>query len=573
MKYFLSIPNAGSKFIEIEMHVDNISADNIYFQLPSWRPGRYELGNFAKNIQKWEAFDEKGNILNYKKITKDKWEVETQNISKVVVRYNYFASQLDAGSCWIDYTQLYVNPIHCFLFVEKRKNDSCEVALSIPDNWEVAGNAVKNKKSLVFKNYDELVDSPFIASPNLKHHVYLANKIKFHIWIQGECNPDFNRIENDFTNFTDKQIKMMGDFPSAEYHYLIQVLPYNFYHGVEHSFSTVLAIGPGYSLMNESIYPELIGLASHELFHTWNVKQIRPVEMLPYDYSKENYSRLGYVYEGFTTYYGDLFLARTGFFSLKKYLHEISLQLQKHMDNHGRFNYAVKQSSFDTWLDGYVPGIPDRKTSIYTEGSFIAMMLDIMIRKFTSGNKSLDDVMRMLYNDFAKKNIGYTETDIITVSEKVSGRFFKDFFNEYVNKPVSYDSLLEELLAFAGLKIQKTQSDKSYEWKYGFRIEIINNISKVSSVVPGSPAAFSGLSKDDEIIAVNNYKVEKNLNDLSSYFETEEISMHVFSLKKLKTVTLKGENKSFFNQYRIVEMPKPGKDQVEFLNQWLHLNH
>src|SRR5258705_4813327 len=135
MKYFLSIPNPASRYIEIEMHVENISSQKIYFQLPCWRPGRYELGNFAKNIQKWNAFDENENVLKSKKVSKDNWEVETQNISKVIIRYNYFASQLDAGGCWLDNDQLYVNPIQCLLYINERKNDPCEIELNIPDDW------------------------------------------------------------------------------------------------------------------------------------------------------------------------------------------------------------------------------------------------------------------------------------------------------------------------------------------------------------------------------------------------------------------------------------------------------
>ncbi|MEP7169723.1 MAG: M61 family peptidase [Bacteroidota bacterium] len=569
MKYFLSIPNPSSKYIEIEMHVENISSEKIYFHLPSWRPGRYELGNFAKNIQKWNVFDEKENVLRFKKTTKDKWEVETNNISKVIVRYNYFSSQLDAGGCWLDDTQLYVNPIQCFLYVEERKNESCEIELDIPADWKIAGAAeIKNEKKLIVKNYDDLVDTPFIASPNLKHHFYQSNGKNFHLWFQGECKPNYNQIENDFKKFTDAQIKMMGDFPSEGYHFLIQVLPYNFYHGVEHSTSTVLAIGPGIELMNEKIYPEFMGLASHELFHAWNVKAIRPAEMLPYDYSKENYSRLGYVYEGFTTYYGDLFLARTGFFTLEKYLSEISIQLQKHIDNFGRFNYSVAQSSFDTWLDGYVPGVPGRKTSIYTEGSFIALMLDFIIRKSTEGKKSLDDVMGKLYVDFAKKNIGYTENDIQKIAEAVSNYSFTEFFANYIYKPLSFDSLLEELLSYAGLEIRKNPSTKSYERMFGFKAEHINGITKVNVIIPGSPASFSGLSIDDEIISVNGYKVENNLNQLCSYFYKDEITLNVFSFKKLEEVKLKTTAHSFFEQYQIVEMVNKSADQSNFLQSW-----
>ncbi|HKR04902.1 MAG TPA: M61 family peptidase [Bacteroidia bacterium] len=569
MKYSLSIPDPSSKFIEIEMYVENISADKVYFQLSSWRPGRYELGNFAKNIQKWNAFDENENVLKYKKVTKDKWEVETKKISKVILRYNYFASQLDAGGCWLDTEQLYVNPVHCFLYVEERKNEACEIELNIPDGWKVAVAAEKiSKKKLLVKNFDVLADTPFIASPNLKHHSYEVSGKIFHIWMQGECKPDFIRIENDFKKFTESQIKMMGDFPSEDYHFLVQVLPYNFYHGVEHAASTVLAIGPGFELMNENVYNEFVGVASHELFHVWNVKNIRPAEMLPYDYTKENYSRLGYVYEGFTTYYGDLFLARTGFFTREKYLAEISVQFQKHQDNYGRFNYSVAQSSFDTWLDGYVPGVPGRKTSIYTEGFFIALMLDFMIRKSTSGKKSLDDVMRKLYFDFGKQHIGYTENDIVKTVEFIADRPFTDFFENYVYKPVSYDSLLSELLSYAGLEIRKSLSPKSYERMFGFKTEQAGGVNKISAILPASPAAFSDLAKGDEIISVNSFKAENNLNELFHYFEKDEITLHVFSSKKLKTVTLKASAKTFCDSYEINVMDKISPGEEAFLKAW-----
>lgn len=569
MKYIISIPNPASKYIEIEMQVEKNSSDKIFFQLPSWRPGRYELGNFAKNIQKWAVFDDHENVLKFKKVTKDKWEVETPNIAKVIVRYNYYASQLDAGGCWLDVEQLYINPIHCFLYVEDRMDELCEIELLIPGEWKIASAAEKRgDKTLITKNYDQLADTPFIASPNLIHHSYKVNGIVFHIWFQGECKRDFKQIENDFKKFTEEQIKMMGDFPSEEYHFLVQVLPYNFYHGVEHSNSTVLAIGPGYELMNDKVYSEFVGVASHELFHVWNVKTIRPVEMLPYDLAKENYSQLGYVYEGFTTYYGDLILVRTGFFSLERYLSEISIHLQKHMDNYGRFNYSVAQSSFDTWLDGYVPGVPNRKTSIYTEGSFIALMLDFMIRKSTASKKSLDDVMRILYNDFGKKKKGYSENDIIKICESVARHSFTEFFENYVYKAASFESMLEELLNYAGLEIKKISSLISYERKFGFRTEKISGFIRVAAVLPISPASASGLSKEDEIISVNGYKVENNLNELCNYFEKEAITFNVFSLKKIKEIKLKAASKTFYDRFEIVEITKKSSEQIDFAKAW-----
>jgi predicted metalloprotease with PDZ domain len=189
--------------------------------------------------------------------------------------------------------------------------------------------------------------------------------------------------------------------------------------------------------MRKELYDELLGVSSHELFHTWNVKNIRPKEMLPYKYNTENYATTGYIYEGITTYYGDLMLYRSGIFSDADYFRTLTQQFQKHLDNHGRFNYSVAASSFDTWLDGYVPGVPNRKVSIYTEGCLLAFIADAQIRKQTLNNSSLDDVMSALYNDFGKNNIGYTANDYQTIIENITGQNWNHFF-------YNLDSILEK---------------------------------------------------------------------------------------------------------------------------------
>lgn len=565
MRYIFSIPDLLSRYIDVEINVENIIGDKIYFQLPAWRPGRYELGNFARNIQRWNAYDSRGNELPFKKITKDQWVVETKGCHEINVRYNYYAAQLDAGGCWLDSFQLYINPIHCCMYVKEKKDEACEVLLDIPAGWNIAGSLkALGANRFSASGFDELVDSPFIASPSLKHHSYNSRGKEFHIWIQGECQPDFTRIEKDFNAFTEVQTNTMGDIPCSEYHFLVQVLPYKFYHGVEHLNSTVLAIGPGNELMTEQ-YSEFVGVASHELFHAWNVKTIRPAEMMPYDYTKENYSRLGYVYEGFTTYYGDLFLARTGFFNTGQYLNEISIRLQKHMDNYGRFNYSVAQSSFDTWLDGYVPGIPNRKTSIYDEGSLVALMLDFQIRNATGSEKSLDDVMRTLYRDFGKKKKGYTEKDIVSICEAVSGTNLKAFFDTHVYKATSYHALLGELLSLAGMEIVKSASIKSNEHKFGFRLGPGN---KVMAIYPGSPAERAGMIRDDEIISVDG----KTTEDLANLFDADKVTVEILTLKKARILNLETTHESFFDNYKITLKKQITDKETEFLKKWLSGN-
>ncbi|MBL0096926.1 MAG: hypothetical protein IPP46_10850 [Bacteroidetes bacterium] len=287
------------------------------------------------------------------------------------------------------------------------------------------------------KDVHELLDSPFFAAKALHHRSYSVNDYVFHIWLYGEARPDWNKILHDFEAFTKVQLEMMHAFPVPEFHFLVLLLPFPFYHGVEHTASTVLALGPGYKLMQKEMYTDLLGVASHELFHVWNVKTLRPKDFVVYDYTRENYSRLGWVYEGFTTYYGDLFLARSGYFNTDEFFSEINQRLQRHFDNYGRYNSSVAESSFDTWLDGYVPGAPARKTSIYDEGCLIALLLDLYIRRSSDGKHALDDLFKQLYHDFAPGGKGYRESDVLRLAISYSDAGVgKILINVFIPDPV-----------------------------------------------------------------------------------------------------------------------------------------
>ncbi|HYG51507.1 MAG TPA: hypothetical protein VD905_11425, partial [Flavobacteriales bacterium] len=407
--YKFAAPVAHQHLLDVEIRFDAIQSPEFILQLPAWRPGRYELGNFAKNIQRFRVTNTKGQPLRCEKTAKDRWTVFTGGEPTIVVQYTCYAAEINAGSTYVDSHQLYANPVNCCMYNPDRIYEEISLELDVPDNFSVACSLRKeNKHKLYGKNFEELADSPLIASATMQYLNFTAeNGLPVHIWIQGECKPDAERIIHDFSRFTNWQLNLFKQCPANEYHYLIQILPYTFYHGVEHTQSTVLALGPGYAL-NDSRYDELLGVACHEFYHVWNVKTIRPSEMWPYDYTKENYFPTGFVAEGVTTYMGDYLLWQSGVWSTEYYFRELNAQLQKHFDNFGRFNYSVVQSGFDTWLDGYVPGVPDRKVSIYVEGCLIAFMTDVLLMKFTGMQKNIHDVMRSLYIDFYLKKKGYT---------------------------------------------------------------------------------------------------------------------------------------------------------------------
>lgn len=571
INYSLFQKNPASHYIYIDMTLDVLNAELIQLQLPAWRPGRYELGNFAKNIKRVDVFNEKNEAIPYTKLSKDLWQLNTKGCVSIKVTYSYYAAELNAGSCFADTSQLYVNPVHCCMYVVGRTEEEHRVTLQIPENYNIATSLPKEKNTLIASNYEELADSPFIASASIKTDVYTANNIKFYLHFNGECQPDFEKIKTDFTAFTEKSIAFWGDFPYEEYHFLFQILPFRFYHGVEHKKNTVITIGPGYAINSGTVYEDILGVSCHELFHVWNVKTIRPAEMQPYNYTKENYARTGYVYEGFTTYYGDKLLLSANVFNLEQYFKTLQERLVKHFHNAGRYNLSVAHSSWETWLDGYVPGAPYRKTNIYDEGNLIAFMLDVHILKATHNKKSLRHVCMLLYERFGKKETGYTEQDIIALVNEVSGKDFTSFFNDHVYTPTDYEASLIECLEYLGITLNKENSVHVSEHFFGFKAADNGTFSKVTLVFPYSPAWKAGLFAGDEIIAVNNMVLKNNLQHWLGYFINQgDCVLTVNSAEQLKTLTLQQDKKGnswFFNP--VLTLKKTGDKQVtENFNYW-----
>ncbi|OFY83592.1 MAG: hypothetical protein A3F72_15460 [Bacteroidetes bacterium RIFCSPLOWO2_12_FULL_35_15] len=565
MNYIISYQNPHDHFIDIEFIADKITMDETFIQLPAWRPGRYELGNFAKNIQKWAAFDENGIALSFQKVTKDRWKVNTKGSSKLHIKYNYYAAELNAGSTFLDVSQLYMNPVNCCVYIPERINESCELALQLPVDYKIAIGLPSStfcKERVGWRcfhanSFHDLADSPFIASNCMQHQKITCANTDFNFWFQGECKPDWGKLSTDFMKFCNHQLEMMQQAPFKSYHFFFQILPTKIYHGVEHTTSTVIALGPGYNLMKGELYEDLLGVSCHELFHAWNVKTIRPIEMQPYDYTKENYSKLGYVCEGVTTYYGDYLLFRSGVFNEDQYFQTFAERLQKHEDNFGRFNLSVADSSFDTWLDGYTPGIPNRKTNIYDEGCLLAFATDMFIRKSTNNERSLDDVMRYLFTEFALKGKGYSDMDYKGVIEHFANKSYDEIFN-YINCPVDYEPILKEAMNYIGCEFIKSSSPKFNEHALGMKVNEVAGVCKVTSVYPRSIADLAGIHNNDDILVVNNIQIKPdgsgtNFTEWCNYFGNAPLHITFASNGIVKQAELIPK---LNNYYKIVKMQK-----------------
>jgi len=536
--------NPASHYVYIDLLIDGIRGEFIDLQLPAWRPGRYELGNFAKNIKRVDVYNEKEEVLPYTKLNKDLWRVETSNCKLLKVTYSYYAAELTAGSCFADASQIYINPVHCCMYVPDRMQEIHRIDLIVPEHFKIICSLPREGNSLIASSFDELADSPFIAGSRIQSDAFMVDNTRFHLHFNGICKPDFARIKADFSAFTKANIKFWGDFPYSEYHFIFQITPFRYYHGVEHKRNTVIAIGPGYDLNLGATYEDVLGVSCHELFHVWNIKTIRPQEMLPYDFAKENYARTGYVYEGFTTYYGDKLLLSSGVFTPEQYFKTLEERIMKHFHNYGRYNLSVAHSSWETWLDGYVPGAPYRKTNIYDEGCLIAFMLDVKLLMATNNKKSLRDVCVLLYERFGKQNKGYNEQTIPDLVKELSGIDHGDFFKNYVYGTGDFEKPLKECLSYLGIDLVKADSPLEAEHRYGFKTVENGFFSKVTLVAPYSPAWKAGLFAGDEIMSVNGVVLKNNLNSWLGYFsDSEEIELGVNSGEMLKILKISSDKK------------------------------
>lgn len=549
ISYHFAYNQPSSHLLQVSLTLAHEAPGPLQLQLPAWRPGRYEIVNFAKNILRFEARSSSGEALSWSKVSKDCWEVP-EAAGTVTIRYHYYAHEMNAGSTWLDEEQLYINFINCAMYVVDRINEGCTVSLDLPPAYQVfCGLEQKGQHAFTAPDFYRLVDSPLIASAHFTHWKYQFADCTYHIVIKGEHYLDEQRVISDFMAFTKVQVETMGGFPCQDYYFLFQLLPYRHYHGVEHFNSTVITLGPGEQMHEPPHYRELLGVSSHELFHTWNVIRIRPEELTPYNLSAERYFETGYVAEGVTTFYGDYFLRRAGVFDQKAYLRELTIYLKRHFDNRSADTLSVAASSFDLWLDGYVAGVPFRKSSIYIKGALAALLLDLMIRKQHANARSLDDVLCLLWERYGKTGTGYSKAAYRDCCEEVYGSSLQAYFEQYIEGNADELPALREALSWAGLSIETKAHSSQLASRYGCLMQSAKGNYKVTKIYPGSPAAGL-LSVDDEPVAINSRKFDEAAEAIAAH--EDQLTLHVFRNNRLVPLSLQANGQAYFDQYEVV---------------------
>ena len=484
--------------------------------LPTWIPGSYLIREFSKHIESVRAYDEEGRLLEIQKFEKNKWRLFNTDHELITVEYDVYAYDLSVRGAYVDQTRLYVNPACACLGLEGQEDKAVEVELFLPDELKhfqlatgmTSKSLVKGRFTLKAKNYAELIDAPFELAEQSRFG-FEANGIPHEFVVSGKHAMNAARMQQDIEKICATEIQMFGSAPFKDYTFMTMATG-NSYGGLEHPNSTSL-ITPRDDLpkANEpeepsKDYQRFLGLCSHEYFHSWLVKFIRPENFVNYDLNKEGYTSLLWIFEGFTSYYDDLILLRSGVISQASYIKLLKTQIDRYLQNPGRFVQSVSEPSFDAWVKFYRQDENSNNagTSYYNKGCLVALCLDLGLRLRGS---SLDALMRKLYEN-AQKGIQVHERTIVELCNELTGDNWIEQVNHLIN---TTDELpLDQLFPEFGLSYS-LKNDKSLP--LGLKLVDKPEGVLVQSARRDGAAAQAGLSAHDVIIAIDGLKATVKL--------------------------------------------------------------
>jgi predicted metalloprotease with PDZ domain len=565
--YILGMSKPSTHLLEVEIVYDYLSSEekSLDLQLPVWRPGRYVVLDFASGVVAFSALDVKGNPLRWSKADKSLWRVETAGSSKVTVRYRVFANEFNLRTRGLNDEHAFVDGAAVFMYIEKYRRAPVQLTVLPYGNWHVTTGLEGDGKKFTASSYDHLVDCPLEIGTHNDFR-FTVDAIPHVLSIFGEGNWTSDTLIRDITRIIKSEKELWGEFPYKRYVFLVHCTPSSG-GGTEHLNSTIMGVRP-FAFKNHDAYRNFLGLVSHEYFHTWNVKQLRPKGLHPYDYTKENYSRELWVAEGTTSYYGDLLLVRSGFMPADKYLENLAQAIRGDRQRPGNAVQSISESSFDAWVKFWrgTEQSFNAESDYYGKGATVSMILDLEIRNRSANAHSLDDVLREMYRRFPLSGPGYTLNDFQRVAEEISGENLKTFFDDYVygTKPLPW----EDHLAYAGLQLVPKDSSAA-PW-IGITTQDAGEKTKVTRVSAGSPAYQAGLDINDEILALNGYRVRtSDITDRIAEFKAgDSITLTVFRNDRLREFKVTVVN-SLVPAYKIARTPNPTDHQQQIYQSWL----
>lgn len=510
VEHTLHFPSPATHYFEVETIVP-ASGDHLEVMMAVWTPGSYLVREFARNLEDVRASTLDGQPLRAVKVRKNRWRVspsEGELPERVVLRYRIYAREPSVRTNFVDEDLALINGAATFLVPVEGLELQQDLTVTLPEGWGEVVTSLDPHPDQVHRylarNYDQLVDSP-IAAGNPSLHSFEASGAEHVVaTFGGEGVWDEERAVADIERIVAREHAFWGVVPYRRYVFLNLLLEGG--GGLEHSASTVM-LASRWDTRDESAYRAWLSLVSHEFFHTWNIKRLRPASLGPFDYENENYLQDLWIVEGVTSYYDDLLVRRSGLMTQEQYLERLSKGIARLQETPGRLHQSLSESSFDTWIKFYRPDENSNNSSVsyYLKGALVAWLLDARIRAATGDQESLDSAMRLAYERFSGER-GYTTVEIRALFEEVAGEDLDEFFRTHVDGTDELD--YEPALRHFGLRFAPVaESDEPVPAYMGVGLDGLH----VTSVVRGGPAEAAGVDVGDELLAFDDERVPSDL--------------------------------------------------------------
>ncbi len=544
ISYTLRFPEPHSHYIEVEALIPSTDQATIDLMMPIWTPGSYFVREFAKNVENITARTPSGSELIIKSTRKNRWVVEASGSEPIILSYRVYSHEMSVRTNWVDSDFALVNGAPTFITTADLKPRPHDVTVELPPGWSRSVTALPptpsdQPHSYRAVNFDTLIDSPIVVgNPDIYEFTvddtphYLVNVGDHGIW-------DGTRSAHDVELIVRQQHELWGSIPYDRYVILNLITESG--GGLEHKDSTVV-MSSRWQMQDRQDYLDWLTLVSHEIFHAWNVKRLRPIELGPFDYEQEVHTRSLWAVEGLAVYYGALLVHRAGLSSRDEYFTSLSNEIRRLQTTPGRLVQTLEQASYDAWIKFYRPNENSRNTTVsyYTKGAVISFLLDAKIRRMTGGTRTLDDVMRLAYGRYSGTH-GYTPEQLRATTEDALGIDvdLNPWFDQVLDSVDELD--YSEALDWFGLNLTTSDSmetstaeERIPGW-IGLTPRMSDDDLIVTQVTRGTPGFEAGFNVGDEILAIDGYRVRANSwnSRLQQYGVGDEASVLVARRERL----------------------------------------
>ncbi|WP_163782291.1 M61 family metallopeptidase [Myxococcus vastator] len=515
VRYRVSMPRPHTHLLEVEASFPG-GASELDAVLPVWTPGSYMVREFARQVQDVTAHAPDGTLLPVRRADKRTWRVEAKGVA-VTLRYRLYANELTVRTNHLDGSHAYFNGAATFLYTEATRGLEHHVTVDAPAGWRTFCALGQRANTFVAQDYDELVDSPFEVGPHTPL-TFSVEGVPHEVVVWGDTVQDPERLCADLKRICEHQARMFGGLPMPRYLILLYLTDRG-RGGLEHKASTALLF-PRVGLSTHRGWEDLLTLVAHEYFHLWFIKRVKPRALVPFDYAKENYTSLLWAFEGATAYYDNLFVRRAGLMSAQRYLTRLGETLTALHATPGRRVQTLTEASLVSWVKHYRPdeNSPNSAISYYLKGEVVSALLDLELRRATHDARSLDDVARLLWQRHGDGS-GVPEDGVEAAASEVAGVDLKPFFDRALRttQPLDYSVFSHVGLAL-NFRPREAASDKggtppprgrTGEGKpRGWLGVTTRGSGTIAVVMDGSPAQDAGLYVEDDLVALDGWKVD-----------------------------------------------------------------